>query len=213
MGSNLHRDSGQLTLNGLRWSLSPSCLLGFSFTATALKCRRTHQTEETKASENVQTFVYFKGPFSRWGGMKEIRFSRSYLKTCFNCFWVQVEASLHCIFTMTQALQSHFVSLTLNKKLRWHSCISKKASRQSLCLGRDRDWCKDLPHSLLWHTHICHVRFQSCNSQIPLSSLWYTILQEHTPSLFHSLTHWLHYMHMKAADLKNHLQSTVNFHV
>lgn len=51
MGSNLDRDSGQLTLNGLRWSLSPSCLLGFSFTATALK-DRTDQTEETKTLEN-----------------------------------------------------------------------------------------------------------------------------------------------------------------
>lgn len=52
MGSDLDRDSGQLTLNGLRWSLSPSCLLGFSFTATALKYRRTDQIEETKTLQN-----------------------------------------------------------------------------------------------------------------------------------------------------------------
>lgn len=48
MWSYLNRYSGQFTLNWLRWSLSPSCLLGFSFTATALKYKRIDQLERNE---------------------------------------------------------------------------------------------------------------------------------------------------------------------
>lgn len=77
--------------------------------------------------------------------------SRSYLKTCFNSFWVQVEASLHCVFTMAQTLQSHFVSLALNKKLRHKRQVSKQAA--SVSGDTCKSCCLDLSCSGLWHTH------------------------------------------------------------
>lgn len=110
VGADLHRDSGKLTLDGLRHGLDPARLLGLHITAAALYKHGLLLSSYF----SIQMFhATFTPDLEAW----------THLQSCLCSFGVKMEASLQSILPMSQTFQSCSVGLHTQM---FHSCQWKQ---------------------------------------------------------------------------------------